>query len=122
MIVVPAGLRCRDDNVPSRYEEVTREDCQTVQDQQCRVLTEPSCENRKDEECRDVPSLKMENQCTTTQEEKCINTTSHKLVTQEKTLVERICSEVPDQECEIQTVVEVIFYILVTMGVGQNHL
>ena len=77
-----------------------------MQDQECRVLTEPNCENREEEECRDVPSLKMENQCTTTQEEKCINTTSHKLVTQEKTLVERICSEVPDQECEIQTVVE----------------
>ena len=54
-----------------------------------------------------MPSIKMENQCTTTQEEKCINTTSHKFVTQEKTLVERICSEVPDQECQIQTVVEV---------------
>ena len=91
-----------------RYEDVTREECQTVQDQECRVTTEPSCENRQDEECRDVPSLKMENQCTTTQEEKCINTTSHKFVTQEKVLVERICSEVPDQECQIQTVVEVI--------------
>ena len=91
-----------------RYEDVTREECQTVQDQECRVTTEPSCENRQDEECRDVPSIKMENQCTTTQEEKCINTTSHKFVTQEKVLVERICSEVPDQECQIQTVVEVI--------------
>ena len=86
---------------------MTREDCQTVQDQECRVIPDTECENKEEEECRDVPSLKMENQCTTTQEEKCINTTSHKFVTQEKVLVERICSEVPDQECQIQTVVEV---------------
>ena len=101
----PAGLSCKT-NVGCRYEDVSKEECKTVQDQECRLVKEPSCENREDQECRDVPSLKMENQCTTTQEEKCINTTSHKLVTQEKTLVERICSEVPDQECEIQTVVE----------------
>ena len=83
-----------------------------MQDQECRQVSQPSCENREDQECRDVPSLKMENQCTTVQEEKCINTTSHKYVTQEKTLVERICSEVPDQECQIQTVLEVSFYII----------
>ena len=41
----------------------------------------------------------------------CINTTSHKMVTQQKTLVERICSDVPDQECQIQTIVQVMISI-----------
>ena len=34
------------------------------------------------------------------------------MVTQQKTLVERICSEVPDQECQIQTIVQVYNYLL----------
>ena len=78
-----------------------------MEEEECRTVSDPQCQDVSSEECRDVPIVKMENQCTTTQEEKCINTTSHKFVTQEKVLVERICSEVPDQECQIQTVVEV---------------
>ena len=33
------------------------------------------------------------------------------MVTQQKTLVERICSDVPDQECQIQTIVQVMISI-----------
>ena len=53
-----------------RYEDVSREECQTVEDQECRTVSSPHCQDVTQEECRDVPQLKMENQCTTTQEEK----------------------------------------------------
>ena len=82
-----------------------------MEEQECRTVSSPHCQDVTQEECRDVPQLKMENQCTTTQEEKCINTTSHRMVTQQKTLVERICSDVPDQECQIQTIVQVMISI-----------
>ena len=59
-----------------------------MEDKECRLQTEPHCEDVSSEECRDVPTVKLENQCTTIEEEKCINTTVHKMVTQEKTLVE----------------------------------
>ena len=36
----------------------------------------------------------------------CINTTSVRYITQQKTVVERQCSDVPDQECKINTVIK----------------
>ena len=36
----------------------------------------------------------------------CINVTDVKWITQQKTVVERVCSDVPDQECKINTVIQ----------------
>ena len=36
----------------------------------------------------------------------CINVTNVKWITQQKTVVERVCSDVPDQECKINTVIQ----------------
>lgn len=41
-----------------------------MEEQECRTVFSPHCQDVTQEECRDVPQLKMENQCTTTQEEK----------------------------------------------------